>query len=458
MSRSLDPEHLRSRLGELLAEHDVPGAAFGILRDGEIVEVAAGVINLNTGVEATPDTVFQIGSQGKMWTATVLMQFVDEGVVDLDAPVRTYLPDFRVADPDVTERVTLRHLLCHSSGIDGDHFEDTGRGDDCLGRYVDSCVGLQQTHELGATMSYCNTGYSIIGRMMEVLTGKVWNDVMRERLFEPLGLTHTSLLAEEAILHRAAVGHIAPAPGESLVVTPTWSLFRACGPMGGENATVRDVLTFARLHLDGGRTHDGTQLVSEDGIRAMQQPQIEVPDRFTFGSHWGLGETLFEWDGHPAYGHDGGTIGQSSRLRIFPEANAALTLLTCGGETEEVYRALFSEVLSELMGITVPPRLQAPETPPKLDLSKYEGTYQRLAVRYDLVAEDGHLAGTVTLSGPLAEIVPDTVTKLTLTPVDAETFLAVDEGSPSPEPAVFYGFEDGRPTYLHNGARANRRV
>jgi hypothetical protein len=102
--------------------------------------------------------------------------------------------------------------------------------------------------------------------------------------------------------------------------------------------------------------------------------------------------------------------------------------------------------------------LQAPETPPKLDLSKYEGTYQRLAVRYDLVAEDGHLAGTVSLSGPLAEIVPDTVTKIILTPVDAETFLATDEGSPFPEPAVFYGFEDGRPTYLHNGARANRRA
>src|SRR5262245_45944449 len=79
---------LRSRLAALIAEHHVPGAALGMLHDGEVTAVAAGVINLRTGVEATPDTIFQIGSQGKMWTATVLMQLVDEGLVDVDVPVR----------------------------------------------------------------------------------------------------------------------------------------------------------------------------------------------------------------------------------------------------------------------------------------------------------------------------------------------------------------------------------
>ena len=109
--------------------------------------------------------------------------------------------------------VTLRHLLSHTSGIDGDHFADFGRGDDCLERYVESCSSLEQTHPLGATMSYCNTGFSVLGRVIEVVTGKVWDAVMRERLFEPLGLEHTSTLPEEAIMHRAAVGHIKPSPG-----------------------------------------------------------------------------------------------------------------------------------------------------------------------------------------------------------------------------------------------------
>ncbi len=119
--------------------------------------------------------MFQIGSQGKMWTATVLMQLVDDGLVDVDQPVRTYLPGFAVADPEVSSAVTLRHLLSHTSGIDGDNFADFGRGDDCLERYVESCATLGQTHPLGATMSYCNTGFSILGRIIEVVTGKVWD-------------------------------------------------------------------------------------------------------------------------------------------------------------------------------------------------------------------------------------------------------------------------------------------
>ena len=117
--------------------------------------------------------------------------------------MRTYLPEFAVADPEVSAAVTLRHLLSHTSGIDGDNFADFGRGDDCLERYVESCASLEQTHPLGATMSYCNTGFSILGRVIEVVTGKVWDAVMRERLFEPLGLDP----------HRHAARGGAPPPG-----------------------------------------------------------------------------------------------------------------------------------------------------------------------------------------------------------------------------------------------------
>src|SRR5688500_7087716 len=123
---ALDKKELQSRLEELTKKHKVVGAAVGVLHDGEGTEAAAGVVNLNTGVEVTPDTVFQIGSMGKSWTATVVMQMVDEGKLDLDVPVQTYLPTFKVADPEVSAKVTLRHLLPHTSGIDGDHFPDTG--------------------------------------------------------------------------------------------------------------------------------------------------------------------------------------------------------------------------------------------------------------------------------------------------------------------------------------------
>jgi CubicO group peptidase (beta-lactamase class C family) len=449
---------LQSRLAELCKEHQVPGASLGVLRDGEVSAVATGVINLNTGVQTTPDTLFQIGSVTKSWTATVVMQLVDEGLVSLDEPVRTYLPGFKVADPDVSEHVTLRHLLSHTSGIDGDHFEDTGRGDDCLERYVESCAKLVQLHPLGATMSYCNTGYTVAGRIIEVITGKLWNEAMRERLFAPLGLTHTCTLPEEALLHRTAAGHIKYKPDEPFRLTPVWGLPRATGPMGAILATACDVLTFAKLHLDGGRGPDGAQLVSADSVRGMQEPQIAIPNPHGLGSHWGVGWILFDWDNRRLYGHDGNSIGQHARLKIAPDAGVAVALLTNGGFTDNVERAIFGEIFSELAGISVPTPPPAPSTPPNLDLSHYAGTYERLSIRIELEAQNGRLVGTVATTGDLAEIEPDPVNNVSLTPVDETTFIWHTEGDETTDHVAFYDFVDGVPQYLHGHSRAHPRV
>ena len=141
-----------------------------------------------------------------------------------------------------------------------------------------------------------------------------------------------------------------------------------------------------------------------------------------------------------------------------PDADLAITLVANGGETQPVYQAIFGELMAELAGIAMPKPLEAPAQPPDVDLAAFAGSYQRLSVRYDLTPEDGRLVGTVTLSGPIAALTPDPVTKVTLTPVDATTFLVEDEESTTPVPAVFYEFHDGVPQYLHHGARANPRV
>ena len=457
---TIDTAKLQARLEELIAEHKVPGAAFGILHDGEVHELAAGVLNLATGYEATTDSLFQIGSITKVYTATVIMQLVDEGKVELDAPVRTYLPDFTVADPDVTERVTVRHLLTHTSGIQGDHFEDTGRGDDCLEKYVVTCADLSQNHALGATMSYCNTGYSVLGRILEVVEGKVWDQVMRERLFTPLGLTHTNTLPEEAILQRVAVGHLTLEPGADPTVTPQWLLPRSAGPAGLINSTVAEVLAFARLHMDGGKAADGTQVLSDASVRAMQEPQIDVPDRYTLGDKWGLGWILFQWGGKSLYGHDGSTLGQNGYLRILPETGTAITLLANGGTPHAVFQAIFSDVLDAVAGIAVPTFPTAPETPLELDLTPYEGTFARLNVTCELVrnAEGTGLDATITMSGPLAAISGEPVQKATVTPVDTEVFLIKMEKAEEAIPFVFYDVTDGIPQMIHFGARAMPRA
>src|SRR5690349_8416110 len=127
---------LQDQLATLLAEHEVPGAAVGVLLDGAVIDHAAGVLSKSTGVETTPDSVFQIGSITKVWTTTLVMQLVDEGKLDLNQPIRSYLPEFVIADEAAAAEITTRQLLCHTAGFEGDIFNETGKGDDAVEKFV----------------------------------------------------------------------------------------------------------------------------------------------------------------------------------------------------------------------------------------------------------------------------------------------------------------------------------
>src|SRR4051812_10166586 len=224
MALALDQQHWQERLTALADKHGVVGASLAIAHGDEIVEAATGVLNRRTHEPVTTESVFQIGSITKVWTATLVMQLVDDGLVDLDAPLVTYLPEFKVADADLTRTVTTRHLLSHTSGIAGDFFPETGRGDDCLEKFVALMADLPASHPLGATMSYCNAGFVLLGRLVEVLRGATWDQVMRERLLQPLGLEAAGTLPEEALLWGVATGHITPPGAAAPIVAPQWGL------------------------------------------------------------------------------------------------------------------------------------------------------------------------------------------------------------------------------------------
>jgi CubicO group peptidase (beta-lactamase class C family) len=384
------------------------------------------------------------------------MQLVDEGLLDLDLPVVTYLPSFRVADPDVTEDVTARHLLAHTSGIDGDLFLDTGRGDDAIEKYVAGMAGLKQLHPLGATMSYCNSGYMVLGRIVEVLRGQTWEQVLRERIFTPLELEAAGTLPEEALLWGAATGHLRAPNQPAPVVTPIWGIFRGGGPAGLIHSRAIDVVTFARLHLADGVTRNGVRVLSESSARAMREPQVAVPDRWTLGSHWGLGWILMDWDGRTVYGHDGATYGQAAFLRVLPAEDGrpalSVALAVNGGGARELFQDLFGEVFAELAGVAVPEPLQPASDQPAEDLQRYVGRYARESVEMT-VESDEHGVTLVTRSTePLSSGEP---TAYRLVPCEPGVFLLQPDGEGAWMPAVF--FQVGDQQYLHLGARATPR-
>jgi dipeptidyl aminopeptidase/acylaminoacyl peptidase/CubicO group peptidase (beta-lactamase class C family) len=457
----IDAAGWQRRLTALAERHRVPGAALGILRlrpggEDELAEAACGVLNKDTGVAATADSLFQIGSITKVWTATVVMQLVDAGLLDLDAPVADVLPELRLADPDVTKKVTMRQLLTHTSGIDGDVFTDTGRGDECVEKYVALLADVAQNHPLGATWSYCNSGFVLAGRVIEKLTGATWDSALKDRLFTPLGLTRTVTLPEDALLHRTAVGHVGEGGGEP-ARAPVWTLPRACGPAGLINATVADVLAFARLHLTGGLAADGSRLLSETSAAAMTELQAELPEKHTLGDSWGLGWIRFGWGDRRLIGHDGNTIGQSAFLRLLPDEGLAVTLLTNGGNARDLYEDLYREIFAELADVAMPRPLAPPAEPVPADIQPHLGRYERAGALIEVLAGDDGPVLRTTVTGPLASMVPDPVAEYAMVAVRPGLFVVREPSAQNWTPVMFYELPSGE-QYVHFGVRATPKV
>jgi CubicO group peptidase (beta-lactamase class C family) len=450
---------LEARLPGLLRDHQVPAAAWGVLHDGQIVDGAAGLLSTTTGIEATPDSLFQIGSITKLWTSTLVLQLVDEGKVDLDVPVRTYLPEFRLGDEAAAAVITTRQLLNHTAGFEGDIFTDTGTGDDCVAKFVDTLHDLPQLFEPGEQFSYNNAGYCVLGRLVEVVRGLPYDECLRRHLIRPLGLAHTATGPYEAILYRVAVGHIEPEPHAGYQPAPVWALARSNAPAGSMLAMrPRDLLAFARMHLEDGRAADGTQVLAAGTAARMQQREVDLPDIGVMGTSWGLGFERFDTAAGALVGHDGNTIGQAAFLRLVVEDGLAVTLLTNGGDAMSLYRDVFGLVLGELGRIPLPEMPRPPEQPEQVDARRFVGTYSSRVADLTLSQdEDGRIWLEQTPKGELAELVGHAVRKELvhyredfLIPVEPEQGMYV--------PHAFVGDDGaGRARFLHVG-RAVRRA
>lgn len=459
MTKGRDAMQIQSRVSELLSEYRIPSAAIGVLRDGEITDFAIGVKNLSTEEPATTDTIYQCGSMTKTWTALAFMQLVDEGKVGLDEPVRTYLPGFAVADPEVSAKVTPRHLLNHTNGIEED-YGNPGEDDDVYERMVDNIASAPQVHPLGYTHGYSAAlGYAILARIMEVIDGKRWDDSMKDRLFDPLGLTSTSSWREQVDQDRAATGHLIRSPEEGPIVSPLGYLPRAFGPGGNVNSTVREVLTMAHVFLNGGKAPNGTQIVSAKIIREMMESRVPIPDPYMFGPEWALGLIVCDWHGATVYATDGSTVGQSARLRILPDSNIAISMLTNGGPRDSFYKKVFNEILADLGAVTIPD-VPKPDPTLSLDLSKYEGAYERPGARYEVEAEGGKLSLTFVLNSLQAQFLgkPERITYELLPISETHFLMPSDDPLEDTQTVAIYDFKNGVAQYLHTNCRVNPRV
>lgn len=426
----------------------VPGLALGVLRDGEVETAAFGVTSLETMYPLREDSLFQIGSNSKVYTTTLLMALVDEGTVDLDALVTEYLPELRLQDEDALGQIVVRHLVTHQSGIWGDYFDDFGWGEDGLARSVEGIAELKQMYAPGEQWAYTNSGFNLAGRIIEKVTGQTFEDAMRERVFGPLGLTRSFYLPHEVFSYPHAVGHAPAMPGDDEVqVAREFWLHRAVGPAGGIHAPVADVLEFDRFHLGLG----GAQVISEESRLAMQTTQRRAAN---FSDEWGLGWRIQYIDGAKVLNHTGGTNGFITKNTIIPERGIAWAVFTNSAYGGATFRPIERWLLEHVAGLIE----RDPEIVPMSEaaLGHFAGTYTNPRSEIEVTVRDGGLRVQPS------SLSIGTETKVTSPPVDfkpvSDVIFMATEGREQGMLCDFILNEDGSVRFLRYGSRLAGRT
>jgi CubicO group peptidase (beta-lactamase class C family) len=313
-----------------MAEHRVPGMAIGIIDNGVMHTRGLGVTNVEDPLAVNEHTVFPIASISKTFAATAMMRLVEQGQVDLQAPVRRYLPDFKVRDAAVSRDVTVWNLLTHTSGWEG-QVSGPERGEDTLRNFVTSIGDLMQLAPLdptrakspAAVWSYNNAGFSVSGRVIEAVTGTSINRAMRDLVFTPLGLAHAGTTAGDFIVNRFAAGHANrgdAAPALQRPFSPSVSV-----TAGGIGLCITDLLTYAKFHMGNGTGAGGERVLSQASLELMRTAQAQKPGT---DDAIGLAWHLRSIGGLRVAAHGGTLAGHILLLEIAPERNFAIAILT----------------------------------------------------------------------------------------------------------------------------------
>ncbi|MEV6455128.1 serine hydrolase domain-containing protein [Streptomyces anulatus] len=318
---------LRSRLDAFvrgrLEATGTPGAALAVVEGGRVVH-QRGFGEDGRGRAVTPDTPFLWGSVSKPVTGLAVMQQVEAGRVDLDAPVRTYLPWFRLADQDMSDRITVRHLLTNTSGIPASASGEIGdRYDNAPGALADAARDLAKIAPAagpGEVYAYSSAGYAALGALVEEVSGRPFGAYLHEKVFDPLGMDHAVATVRDFERERVAPGHRSVFGA----TVPFDAPYDTSGvPYGHVGGTVRDLTRFTLAQLDGGRL-DGRRVLSAKGTAETQRGHIGS-DLDRFGLGWSVG--TLRGTGERMVWKDGSLPGHDAMVVMLPDSDRAVIVL-----------------------------------------------------------------------------------------------------------------------------------
>lgn len=313
----------------------IPGVAIGIVRGDQIVYTQGYGVADDTGRAMTSDTPFLIASLSKPITALGIMQLVEEGKITLDAPVQVYLPWFRVADEEVSSKITVRHLLHQTSGFDERESYVRNLSTDSSDGALEMSIRALNTADLnftpGEAFEYTNTNYDILGLLIQTVSGQSYEQYIEEKIFTPLDMDQSYTSLEGARAGNMTRGYY-PFFGFTTAYDHLMPYSRIVKPSAGLFSSAEDLTHFLIAHLNQGQ-YQGNSILSEEGITTLHTLGIQ----FTENAGYAMGWSVFSFpDMAPAtpnnsvptgLTHAGEWVGYTSLLVFIPELETGVVLL-----------------------------------------------------------------------------------------------------------------------------------
>jgi len=367
---AFDTAALDGYIEQLMQDYDIPGVGLAVVQNGQIAYTNGyGVRDVTTGAPVTPNTQFAIGSVTKSFTALGVMLLVQQGKVKLDDPVTKYIPEFKLSDPAATAKVTVRHLLSHTTGMvrnDAASLDPTLTRADLL--KLAATVPLQS--QPGQRFAYSNLNTTIAGVLIERVTGQNWEDYTREHIFTPLGMT-TATLDVDAMQQTpdfAQPHEIDVLKGNELAPFHSW---HNEAPAAAINASAAELARYVQFQVGDGNV-GGQQLLSPDLLAEMHRPVVAAPDldpglmavmaaraqglpaptSLITDTGYALYWTAEDFQGHRLVWHDGIVApGYTAMVTLVPETHSGVVILTNATHAENFLQVVRQHVAELLLGI-----------------------------------------------------------------------------------------------------------
>jgi CubicO group peptidase (beta-lactamase class C family) len=462
--------HIREQAAAYCDSNKIPGYLAGVYHGGDQAVTAHGITNLVTGATMVEDTGFLFGSITKLLTTTLVLQQVERGVIDLDERVIKYLPEFKLTTPSAAEKIRVRNLLTHTNGIDADLFFLDAKGHDALKAFVEGlgqyCGVLFGPDEY---ISYSNGGMIVAGRLLEVVTGTPYHDLLKREVYAPVGMDDSCTAAEEAILRSTAIGHFPDPATKGARRTDMFMLPESWAPAGSTPiGPIRDLLAFARTHLAGGVSPSGKRVLSRESTARMQSVSHDMgtPNVPPIGLGW----VLIPFGKTTVLSFSGASAGGVAVLAVVPEHDFAFAAFGNDPRVMAFHDQMMLWLLREYLHVEVPDLIL--DTTPVNDLTPYVGMYRSNQLRVDVSIVDGQLEERMTYE-PLDNAQKQIFTGFAggLSPLPPRRFVPIrkDLFAPAGMPlgafngysrvllVSYHGISEGRANYRCAGGRMTRR-